>query len=208
MLRTHELHPSLVHLPLTLLPAAALADLAAALRPRDRRLHRAGARLWTATAAAAAVTGLTGLAASQEVDLPSKRARDMLFLHGAGNAVILIAAAAIALRRARRPADFTSAAAGLLAAGAATYTAYLGGELVYTHGAGVTRLGGRAAEAPPLFSRAGPARLATDAVRGVGWLAARAWRAVTSRERVDRRALGAVAEAGTGAAPAADAAPA
>jgi uncharacterized membrane protein len=46
MLRTHELHPSLVHLPLTLLPAAALADLAAALRPHDRRLDRTAATLW------------------------------------------------------------------------------------------------------------------------------------------------------------------
>jgi len=199
MLRTHELHPALVHLPLALLPAAALADLAAVLRPRDRRLDRTGALLWGATAAAGAVTGLAGLAASQEIELAEPRARDMLFLHGLGNVAVVLVATAVALRRRRRRADLTSAAAGLLAAGAATYTAYLGGELVYTHGAGVKPLDGRAASAPPLRSREAPRRLAVDAARGLGWLAARAFRAVTSRERVDRRALGAVGEAGTGA---------
>lgn len=204
MLRTHALHPSVVHFPLVLLPAAALADLAAALRPRDRRLDRTAARLWVATAAAGAVSGLTGLAASQQVELRG-HARDMLFIHGIGNATIVTVAAALAIRRSRRRADFTSATAGLVTAAAATYTAYLGGELVYTHGAGVAALGGRAATAPPLFSRAGPGRLAVDAARGLAWIASRAWRAITSRERVDRRALGAVGEVGTGAAPAAEA---
>jgi uncharacterized membrane protein len=203
MLRTHELHPSLVHLPLVLLPAAALVDLAAALRPRDRRLDRTGATLWRLTAAGGAIAGVTGLAASQEIALESRRARDMLFLHGLGNVVIVLVAAGLALRRARRRADLTSATAGLVAAAAATYTAYLGGELVYTYGAGVVAMGGPAAAAPPLFSRSGPSRLAVDAARGLGWIASRAWRAVTSRERVDRRALGAVAEVGTGASPAA-----
>ena len=82
---------------------------------------------------------------------------------------------------------------------AATYTAYLGGELVYSHGAGIVRLGGAAAEAPALFSRAAPGRLARDAVRGLAWLARRAARAVSGRQRVDRSALGPIAEAGDGA---------
>jgi uncharacterized membrane protein len=201
MLRTHELHPALVHAPLALLPAAAFVDFLAALRRRDRRLDRLGAQLWWATAGAGLVTGLTGMAASQEIELADGHARDVLFLHGFGNFTLVLAALGVAAWRSRNRADLTSAAAGLLATGAATYTAYLGGELVYTHGAGVKSRGGRAESNPPLFSRAAPGRLAVDAVRGLGWLFDRARLAVTGRARVDRTALGPIATAGTGAEP-------
>jgi len=198
-MRTHELHPSLVHAPLVLLPAAALVDLAAALRPRDRRLDRLGRNLWWGASAAGLAAGLTGMAASQEIELRTTHARDMMFAHGIGNLCIVLAAAGVSGWRARNHANLTSAVSGVLAAGAASYTAYLGGELVYTHGAGVTALGGAAAESPPLFSAHGVARLGRDAGRGLGWLLRRAYRAVTSRERVQRSALGPIAEAGTGA---------
>ena len=52
-LRTHELHPSLVHAPLVLLPATAVVDLLAATRPLDRRLDRTARRLWWMTAGGA-----------------------------------------------------------------------------------------------------------------------------------------------------------
>ncbi|WP_242344739.1 DUF2231 domain-containing protein [Anaeromyxobacter terrae] len=198
-MRTHELHPSLVHAPLALLPATALVDLAAALRPRDLRLDRLGRNLWWTTAAAGLVTGLAGMAASQEIELRSAHARDMMFTHGIGNLAVVLAAVGISAWRTRNAANLTSAASGLLAAGAASYTAYLGGELVYTHGAGVKVLGGAAAEAPALFSGEGVARLGRDAGRGLGWLLRRAYRAVSGRERVARGALGPIAEAGTGA---------
>lgn len=195
-MRTHELHPSLVHAPLALLPAAALVDLAAAFRPRDRRLDRLGRNLWWATASAGLVTGLAGMAASQEIELRSHHAREMMFAHGIANLGIVLAAVGVSAWRARNHANLTSATSGLLAAGAATYTAYLGGELVYTHGAGVVPLGGAAAEAPALFSAQGMARLGRDAGRGLGWLLRRAYRAVTSRERLERSALGPIAEVG------------
>jgi hypothetical protein len=105
----------------------------------------------------------------------------------------------VAAFRSRHRATFTSAAAGFLASAASIYTAYLGGELVYAHGAGVKALGGAAAEAPPLFSARAPGRLLRDAVRGLGWLLSRGQRAVSGRQRVDRGALGAIAEVGTGA---------
>lgn len=197
-IRTHELHPALVHAPLALLPAAALADLAAALRPRDRRLDRLGRSLWWATASTGLVTGLAGMAASQEIDLGTTRARDMMFTHGLGNLGLVLAAMGVAAWRTRNRANLTSAVSGLLAAGAAGYTAYLGGELVYTHGAGVKALGGAAAETPALFTGEGLSRLGRDAGRGLAWLAARAYRALTGRERVERSALGPIAEAGTG----------
>jgi uncharacterized membrane protein len=180
------------------LPAAALADLAAALRPRDRRLDRLSRNLWWATASAGLVTGLAGMAASQEIELRTTRARDMMFAHGLGNLGLVLAAAGVAAWRTRNRANLTSAMSGLLAAGAAGYTAYLGGELVYTHGAGVTALGGAAAEAPALFSGEGVARLGRDAGRGLAWLVGRAFRALTGQERVERSALGPIAEAGTG----------
>jgi uncharacterized membrane protein len=198
-MRTHELHPSLVHAPLVLLPAAALVDFLAAFSPRDRRLDRMGCRLWWGTVAAGLVTGLAGMAAAQEVELQDDRARDRMFLHGIGNLTLVLSAAGVATWRSSHRASLTSAATGLVATGAALYTAYLGGELVYADGAGVKALGGAAAGNPPLFSRQAPGRLGRDAVRGLGWLLARSWRAVTGRQRIDRTALGPIAEAGTGA---------
>lgn len=193
-MRTHELHPAIVHAPLTLLPLAAAVDLAAALSPRDRRLDAAGRGLWWATAGGGLLVGLAGMAASQEIELRSDRARDMMFLHGIGNFGLVLSAFGVAAWRSRNGASLTSAAAGVAAAAASMYTAYLGGELVYSHGAGVKPLGGAAAEAPPLFSRRGAGRLGRDAVRGLSWLLARGWRAVTQREKVDRGALGPIAE--------------
>jgi uncharacterized membrane protein len=199
-MRTHELHPAVVHAPLALLPTAAIVDLAAAAAPRwDRSLDRAGRTLWWVTAGSALFTGLAGMAASQEVDVPNEHARDMMFLHGFGNFTLVLAAFGVATWRARNRASYTSAVTGLVASGAAMYTAYLGGELVYGYGVGVKTLGGMQAENPALFSGRGVARLGRDAVKGLGWLLGRAGRAVSGREKVDRAALGPIAEAGTGA---------
>jgi hypothetical protein len=123
----------------------------------------------------------------------------MMFLHGIGNFALVLSAFGVAAWRVRNRASVTSALTGLFATGASLYTAYLGGELVYSHGAGVKALGGAAAEAPALFSRQGPPRLARDAVRGLRWLLSRGQRAVTGRQRVDRTALGPIAQAGTAA---------
>jgi uncharacterized membrane protein len=200
-MRTHELHPSLVHAPLVLLPATAILDLLAATRPHDRRLDRVARRLWWGTAGGALFVGLAGMAASQEIEVHDERARDMMFLHGIGNFGLVLSAFGVAAWRSRNRATLTSAIAGFLATGASMYTAYLGGELVYGYGAGVRALGGAAAEAPALFSKQGPGRLARDAARGLAWLLSRGTRAVTGRERVDRRALGPIAEMGTGSQP-------
>jgi uncharacterized membrane protein len=194
-MRTHELHPSIVHAPLVLLPAAAAVDLLAALSLRDRRLDRAGRRLWWATAGGGLLVGLTGMAASQEIELRSDHARDMMFLHGIGNFAIVLSALGVASWRARNRASLTSAMAGVVAAGASMYTAYLGGELVYSHGAGVKAMGGATAELPALFSRQGAGRLTRDAARGLRWLLSRGYRAVTRQQLVDRNALGPIATA-------------
>jgi uncharacterized membrane protein len=198
-MRTHELHPSIVHAPLTLLPTAAIFDLIASARPRDRGMDRTGRALWWATAVSGLTAGLAGMAASQEIEVQNDRAREMMFLHGIGNLSLVLSAFAVAAWRTRNRASLTSAVTGLVASGAAIYTAYLGGELVYSHGAGIKALGGAQAETPALFSAQAPGRLGRDAVRGLSWLLSRAYRAVSGQERVDRTALGPIAEAGTGA---------
>ena len=200
-MRTHELHPSVVHAPLVLLPATAVVDLLAALRPLDRRLERTARRLWWATAGGALFVGLTGMAASQEVELRDQRARDVMFLHGIGNFSLVLAVFGVAAWRTMHRASLTSAFAGIAASAASMYTAYLGGELVYSHGAGVKPLGGAAGEAPPLFSSAAPGRLARDAARGLSWLLRRGKRAAAGEQLLDPAAVIHAGDSGASAAP-------
>jgi uncharacterized membrane protein len=167
----HELHPSLVHAPLVLLPAAAGLDLAAVVtRGRLQRLalDTAGRRLWWAGFGAAALAGVAGLAASQEVHLPDARSRDALRAHGMANVGILAAALGLAAWRSRHRAGVASAALGATAAAASTYTAWLGGEFVHGHGAGVKAMG--RGDSPPLLSPKAPLHLLRDAGRGIAWL--------------------------------------
>jgi uncharacterized membrane protein len=166
-MRTHELHPQLVHVPLTLLPLAAATDLAAAIT-RSKKLDRMGRRFWLLGCAGGVFAGLAGLAASQEVEVDAPATDDMMYLHGAGNVAILTASTGLALWRLAHRATLGSAAFGLSACTLSLFTAYLGGEMVYRHGVGVGTT-----EPPPLLSRSAPFTLARDAVRGVGWLARR-----------------------------------
>src|SRR4051812_36978950 len=67
-IRLHELHPTLVHAPLGLLPVAAGLDLACAFN-YDRFLDRSARMLWGLGTAGGLLAGTTGLAASQEVKI-------------------------------------------------------------------------------------------------------------------------------------------
>ncbi|MET0401497.1 MAG: DUF2231 domain-containing protein [Cystobacter sp.] len=185
--RTQELHAMLVHAPLTLLPSTVILDVAAAVSG-DRSWDRTARRLWWATAAVGMVSGVAGLAASQEVRLDTQRTRDMLVQHGLGNGVIILGALGIAAWRTGHRASWVS---GLLGAGSLLlvgYSAWLGGELVYSHGVGVNALTmseeQRERRSPPLLSREAPGRLLRDAVRGFGWLMNRARRMLSSPERL------------------------
>jgi uncharacterized membrane protein len=166
-MKTHELHPAIVHAPLVLLPLAAGTDLTALLLQR-RGLERSGRRLWLGVAGTAALAGMAGMAASQQVR-PDRKASDMMFVHGVGNAALLAAATGIALWRLRRPPGVVSTAMGLLGVLASGYTAYLGGEMVYAHGVGVDGNG----TGPAVFSRAAPGALIRDTLRGAAWLGRR-----------------------------------
>jgi len=190
-MRTHELHPMLIHAPLVLLPISAVAEVAAAGSSswvRRRVLDRVGSRLWWGTAATGLLAGLAGMAASREVDLGDRRAQDAMFVHGLGNLVVVVGALGLAAWRSGRRASGLTAGFGTGALLAALYTAWLGGELVYIHGAGVQTAGG-VGDAPPLFSREAPARLTRDAAGGLGWLMRRAGRVLSGLEPLHAHAL-------------------
>ncbi|MCP3139593.1 DUF2231 domain-containing protein [Pyxidicoccus xibeiensis] len=181
----HELHPSVVHAPLALLPTAAVADLISVVTG-DGAWGKVARRVWVAGTLSGLFAGVAGLAASQEVRLDSPRARDMTFLHGLGNAVILLGATGVTAFRLKREPTLTSAVVGLAACGLALYTATLGGKMVYELGVGVNPMPDDAPQGtlkgPPVLSRAAPAALVKDALRGVKWLVTRA-RELVSGER-------------------------
>ncbi|WP_426750271.1 DUF2231 domain-containing protein [Myxococcus sp. Y35] len=173
----HELHPSVVHLPLALLPTAAVADLIV-VTTGDRAWEKVGRRLWVAGAASAVFAGVAGLAASQEVRMDSPRARGMTVLHGMGNALITLGALGLmAWRLARTPTPVTTAL-GLGACAFSLCTAALGGKMVYEQGVGINTMPEDAPQGtlkgPPLLSPEAPVALVKDAGRGAAWLLERA----------------------------------
>jgi hypothetical protein len=95
--------------------------------------------------------------------------------------------------RFRRPSA-GSAAIGLGACALATYTAYLGGEMVYAHGVGVRTMPWIAPtgvrSSPSVLSASAPLTFLRDAVRGFAWLVRRTVRAFSGRQPVGRGALG------------------
>lgn len=192
-MRVHELHPTLIHAPLALLPSAVITDLAASFTG-SRKLDLAGRTMWWSVAASGLVAGLAGMAASQEVKTEDTHTRDMMFLHGLGNVTLVLGALGVASwRGSHRPSFFTHLV-GLGAFAFAAYTGWLGGEMVYTHGLGVKGMNLKDAEleqlSPRLSSRQAPARLLRDAVKGLGWLLGRARRVFAGEEQLDPSAFG------------------
>ena len=184
-MHVHEVHAAAVHAPLVLLPAAAAVDLAAALTG-DRRRAALGRRLWWLEVGVAAFAGVSGLAASQEIKADDPDTQDMLWLHGVGNFAALLGITGLALWRQFRAPSVGQAALGLAATGAAVFTAYLGGEMVYGRGVGVRTQPALAPNgvrrSPRLLSAAAPRTFLRDAVAGLAWLFRR-------RDRSDGRRL-------------------
>src|SRR3954463_1150330 len=192
-MRVHEVHAASVHAPLVVLPAAALVALAGALS-RDRGLDPPCRKLWWLGVGAGALAGVAGLAASQEIKADDPRAEDMMWLHGAANFMILLGATGIALWRSVRRPSVASAGIGLGACALATYTAYLGGEMVYAHGVGVRTMPWIAPtgvrRSPSVLSAAAPGTFLRDVVKGFAWLIQRTVRAFSGRQPVSRGAFG------------------
>ena len=197
-MRVHELHPVLIHAPLVLLPTAAAVDVIASAS--SRRLRRmafsaVGRRLWWGAAASGLVAGLSGMAASQEVEADDD-ARDMMLVHGLGNVMLVGGAIGLAAWRSGHRATPASAGIGIAALLLGTYTAWLGGEMVYGHGVGVkaNRSEAELRRSPPLLSRHAPGAFFTDAAKGLRWLLGRGARAVSRKEKVRLSAISPLGE--------------
>lgn len=140
-MKLHELHPALVHFPLTLLPMSIGADAIGRITG-NRRLMWLGERGIAAAALTGAVAGASGLIAQEEVNVEGET-MDMLITHRNLNISAVGIMSAMAARRAQmdRP-SLPYLLTGLAAIGAMTYSAYIGGTLVYQHGVGVELAGG------------------------------------------------------------------
>lgn len=167
-IKLHEIHPSVIHLPLGLLPFSVGADLAGRLRGEDR-LHDIGRATLYGAAGGAWAAGATGLLAQQQVD-GDDDAFDTLITHRTLNIVGTMALTGLALWRRRQPrASVGYLLAGLGTLGAVLYSAYLGGKMVYTHGMGVEAADGLQGEVPeltPSEARTAARRAVTDTVEG------------------------------------------
>ncbi|MBX6366212.1 MAG: DUF2231 domain-containing protein [Gemmatimonadetes bacterium] len=198
-MRLTEVHPALVHFPLTLFPLALVADL---LGRRGHRadLSRLGAWGIKAAAAAAATAGLFGFVAQEEVNTEDPRALATLQTHRTLNLMGVVALGAMAVYRHRRPRatpGYLATGCGVL--GAMLYSAYLGGEMVYTSGLGVEPADGLYGEVPELTPRtAGRAALA--AARDLGKGVAHTARDMAHGEFVPAFGRGAARPSGTGGA--------
>jgi uncharacterized membrane protein len=128
----HPIHPMLIVFPLGLLSTAVIFDVLYLVTGND---ELATFSFWAITAGVvggllAAVFGLIDW-----LSLPrDTRARRVGLLHGGGNVVVVVLFAISWLLRREDPAylpDVLPFVFGLLGAGLALFTAWLGGELVY-----------------------------------------------------------------------------
>jgi uncharacterized membrane protein len=134
--KLQELHPSLVHFPIALLPVAIGADLLARVTG-SRRLSTVGKALMPVAAASAAIAAAAGLVAQQEVNAEGE-AGALLVTHRNMNLSLTAVTAIMAgWRMGEEEAGTGYLALGLAGLGALSYSAYLGSKMVYEHGVGV-----------------------------------------------------------------------
>lgn len=143
--RLHEVHPALVHFPIALMPLSIGADLLGALTGSPA-MTRLGRQTIIPAAASALAAGLAGMVAQEHVNLDSDQTRRTLITHRNLNLMATVSAGIMAWRRmSYRPnetpgAGYLGMGMGLLAG--LTYSAMLGGKVVYRHGLGVENAGG------------------------------------------------------------------
>lgn len=166
-MRLQEVHPSLVHFPLTLLPLAVGAD-AIGKFTNNKRLTWVGRWGMAATAITGALAGLAGLVAQEEVNV-SGRTRDMLITHRNLNLASVAAISALAVRRAgEKEPSIPYLVAGAALLGTVIYSAYIGGELVYRHGVGVEPAGGLWEGGGPELKLKNTAKVMRSTGKGLG----------------------------------------
>lgn len=165
-LELHETHPSLVHFPLSFFPLSLAADAVGELLDRDDLRDMAR---WTMPLAAgsAALASVSGLVAQQEVEA-SEHGTEMIITHRNLNLMAGALLGGMAFWRWGRDRPGAAyLAAGAAGLGAMFYSAWLGGEMVYSHGIGVHAAGGVREDVPEVEKASGPRavrRAAEDAV--------------------------------------------
>jgi uncharacterized membrane protein len=135
-IRLQQMHPALVHLPITLLPLAVGADVAGSVTDKESLLSF-GQKAICVAAAGAVASAVTGLIAGEEVNVEGA-SQDMLITHRNLNFIATVVANSMALWRLNhRKPNAAYLGVGLAGVGVLAYTAYLGGKLVYDIGVGV-----------------------------------------------------------------------
>ena len=99
-IQLQQMHPAMVHLPITLLPLSVGADLLGCMTG-SKSLHSFGKTAIVAAAAGAAAAAVTGLIAGEEVNVEGE-SRDMLMTHRNLNFIATLVAGCMALRRSQR----------------------------------------------------------------------------------------------------------
>jgi uncharacterized membrane protein len=174
-IRLQEVHPSLVHLPISLLPLAIGAD-ALGRATGNRGLLETGRRTVGVAAVGAALSGVSGLIAQEEVNVQGET-MDMLITHRNINIAATLVTGLMAVWRSKRyRPSLGYLGLGLAGVGVLAYSAYLGGTLVYKHGVGVAPAGGQYRKNPPELGAVAEAGAfardaAKDLVHGVKHLA-------------------------------------
>jgi uncharacterized membrane protein len=140
-MRLQEIHPALVHAPIVLLPVSIVADTLGTVGGSPT-LREVGRRTMPLAAASSLLAGLAGFVAQEAVSTDAE-ARDLLITHRTLN--LGVVTLSFLLARARTLMEKASPAyllAGMAGLGVMTYSAYLGGKMVYQHGVGVASSGG------------------------------------------------------------------
>jgi uncharacterized membrane protein len=166
-IRLQEVHPSLIHFPITMLPLAVGADTIGRFTG-NRKFNWLGKWGMAAAAITGAVAGVAGLIAQEEVNVSGK-SMDMLITHRTLNLVAVAGAGAMAVWRAKeKQASVGYLLGGVAACATVFYSAYLGGMLVYHHGVGVGPAQGLWQGGGPELTLDNTGRVTSRATRDLG----------------------------------------
>lgn len=150
-MRLQELHPALVHFPIALLPTTLAVDALgrATGNPTLKEMGKWGMAL---SAGSAVISGVAGLLAQESSNFDDET-REILVTHRNLNlGLVALTSWMAAERRKRRRPGVGYLLAGLAGVATMSYSAYLGGHMVYEHGVGVKKAGGvREGDAPHLL---------------------------------------------------------
>ena len=147
-IRLQELHPSLVHFPIALLPASLAAD-AVGRFTGDEGLMDTGRRLMPAAAASAVLAGAAGLVAQGAVRAEGRAHRQLTTHRNLNIGLVALTVLLAGVRARRSQPSLAYLLAGAAGVATAAYTAYLGGRMVYEHGVGVKAAGALHEDAAP-----------------------------------------------------------